>query len=181
MKYVIGIDPGAKGAICLVNENNKVLYLNDMSNNLELISLRLNDIIECIDKNIIDIKNVSVFLESAISANTNRKINNHLFFMNGFITGISFSHNLEIIHTHPSHWKKIMGVSSDKDTSIRKAVELFPDVKDKIIYAHGSYKDGLSESLLIAYYGLHLNKYYPEMSQIQKKQNKRVNQEEIEI
>jgi len=177
MRGIIGIDPGKKGGISLVTEDNAVLYINDFSNDHELIRNRLLDIIKMFP--FVEIE--SVFLEAPISVGTNRTINNYLFFINGFITGVAESIGLKVIRTNPMHWKKVMGVTSDKSTSIQKSLELFPTVADEVNYAHGSYKDGLAESLLIAYYGLHLNKFYPETSQIKKRTKDKFKQKEIEI
>lgn len=180
-KAVIGIDPGKKGGICLVTEDNAVLYINDFSSDHEIIRNRISEILKCYP--FVEIK--TVFLEAPISMMTNRKINDSLFFINGYITGVCETMGLEVIRTNPMHWKKVMGVTSDKSTSIRKSKELFPNIAEEISYARGSYQDGLAEALLIAYYGLHLNKYYPETSQLKKKSksksNKTNKQREIEL
>ena len=185
MKIIVGIDPGKRGGICAIDENNRILLLKDISSDYELILYRFSQINDEIGYDKID----SIFLESAISVQTNRTINNQLFFMNGFITGVAYALGINVVLTQPGHWKKVIGVTSDKSTSIEKAIHLFPSAIEEITFAHGSYKDGISEALLIAYYGMHLNKFYPEGSQMKegkyvkntKAKKKATGQSEIDI
>lgn len=177
IKAIIGIDPGAKGGIALVTDKNEVLLLKSISNDKGVIQHRVAEIIMGFPYVAIQ----CAFLESAISMHTNRAVNNNLFFMNGYITGVLKSFGIEVVHTMPAHWKKIMSVTSDKQTSLDKAEELFPTIKQELRAERKTYRDGLAEALLIAYYGLHLNQYYPEKSQIPAKRKKRNKQREIKL
>jgi len=160
MDYVVGIDPGSKGGFAVINkETHKVKYIKEFSNDKEIIIKFLKEAREFAD---------IVYLEKAISVSTNRTICNNLFFINGFITGVAECLGYEVLRFHPSHWKNIMKTCSDKEVSINLAIKLFPEAKEEIEYAHGSYKDGLGEALLIAYYGIVYSMYYPETDQIKK-------------
>lgn len=174
---IIGIDPGAKGGIALVTDNNEILFLENISNDKSDIHRKISDIL--LGFSYVAIR--SAFLESAISMHTNRAVNNNLFFINGYITGILESFGIKVVHTMPAHWKKVMSVTSNKQTSLDKAEELFPTIKQELRAERKTYRDGLAEALLIAYYGLHLNQYYPEKSQIPAKRKERNKQREIKL
>ena len=168
-KTAAGIDPGSHGAISVIDNERNVLMLKEFSNNYEIIISRLKEAREHTDK---------IYLESAISVSTNRTVCNKLFFINGFITGIAYMLGFEVIHCNPAHWKKVLQLSSDKSESISMAINLFVKAKNDIIYSHDSYKDGLAESLLIAYYGMNYNQFYPEMSQL--KDNKKKKEKDMQ-
>jgi len=161
---VIGVDPGSYGGICVIDDNNKIVYANKLSNDHD-------DIIEKIK--VVSSMSKTLFLESPISVNTNKTICNKLFFLNGFITGVSVSFGIDVTHCHPSHWKKYMKLSANKDLSIKKAIEIFGNFKE-MAYSIGSTKDGIAEAALIAYYGKNINTFYPDSNKLikPKKQGK---------
>lgn len=168
---VIGIDPGKKGGIAVIDSNRKILYVNDFSSDREIIRMRLSDVLKY--------SNV-LFLEKCISVGTNNKITNDLFFINGYITGVAEQVGIDVTRCNPMHWKKVMDVTSDKATSISLAIRLFPNCEE-MMYAKGSYKDGIAEALLLAYYGMYLNRFYPETEQIRKKHRNKDKQRMLDI
>lgn len=168
---VIGIDPGKHGGIVVIDDDNKIIYAKDFSSSHEIIAERLIYVSKY---------SLNIFLESAISMKTNIKITNQLFFINGYITGFAESLLFEVIHCNPCHWKKVMKVTSDKQTSINLALSLFPNFEE-VMYAHGSYKDGIAEAALIAYYGKNLNHIFPETEQKPKKHRSKQKQIIIDL
>jgi len=50
-------------------------------------------------------------------------------------------------------WKKAMGCTADKETSMREAVARFPEHKEKFYGPRGGLKDGRAEGALIGLYG----------------------------
>ena len=61
--------------------------------------------------------------------------------------------DMEINIVTPQKWKKAMGVTADKRTSIRRCKELFPDVDLRATARCKKDHDGMAEALLIAEYG----------------------------
>jgi len=163
-KYWIGIDPGKYGGIAILDINGKIIHLDVITN--ELVSAR-NTISNALSK-IGNCSDAKVFLESSISVGINAKVEGDLHFLNGFLYGCIHAINplIEVIRSNPSHWKKVMHLSSDKQISINLAIKLYPEITKDVFFLH--HKDGVAEAILLAHYGKELNKFYPESSQLKK-------------
>lgn len=70
----------------------------------------------------------------------------------GFLKGVLFANSVPICVVSPQRWKKALNVTSDKNTSVDKAKELFPGVNLKATPRCKKDSDGKAESLLLAYY-----------------------------
>lgn len=68
----------------------------------------------------------------------------------GIWLGIISAYNIPLILVSPQSWKKTLGVTSDKNTSLEKARELFPTLAEQL---KRKKDDGRAEALLIACYG----------------------------
>lgn len=70
----------------------------------------------------------------------------------GFIRGLLEANNIPYEIVHPQKWKKEFSVTADKNTSIKAAQRLFPNVdlrkNDRCTKPH----DGTAEALLMAEY-----------------------------
>ncbi len=81
--------------------------------------------------------------------------------MSTFKFGINYGKLLGILRVYeidtqlvsPQKWKKAMGVTKDKQPSINKAKELFPNVSLLPTPRCTKDHDGMAEALLIAEYG----------------------------
>ena len=69
----------------------------------------------------------------------------------GWIQGVLDANGVPYAAVTPQTWKKALGVTADKQTSIDRCKELFPEVN---LVPHGCRveQDGMAEALLLAYY-----------------------------
>lgn len=71
----------------------------------------------------------------------------------GYIKGVLEKSDVEYELVPPAKWKKALGVTSEKQTSIDKAKELFPDTDFFATPRCKKESDGLCEAMLMAEYG----------------------------
>lgn len=143
IKYYIGIDVGKYGGVALINNSGKVLSLFEYDDKM-FADLLYEYRYEYID----------VWVEqqwprpgSASMATFNLGKNY------GRIIGILNANNRNINYVPPNKWKADIGVTSDKQTSIDKAHELFPGVDLRKSERCTKDHDGIAEALLIAEFG----------------------------
>lgn len=152
----IGIDPGVRGAIAVLDENRKFIAFHDMpsvdigkgkSTRLKISPVLLKNILKKID-------NVEcVFLEHLQAHIVSGKVTN---FSLGYSFGVcealvcGLGHRLELIK--PAEWKKNQGLTGKhKDASRLRALEKYPLCADSL----SRKKDvDRAEALLIADYGI---------------------------
>lgn len=70
----------------------------------------------------------------------------------GFIRGLLEANGIPYEIVHPQKWKKHFSVTSDKNTSVKVAKRLFPDVDLRKNYRCRKDHDGSAEALLLAEY-----------------------------
>jgi hypothetical protein len=163
MGKIIGIDPGANGAITCIDDSGKVTFIKPMPKTSGIFDGReFNNIIQelsCGINTTVYIEDVHAIFGSAASATfTFGKIC-------GMIEGIIISNNLSYVFVQPKVWQKEMfqGVKEIRkpqtnrvDTKAMSELackRLFPTVKftatDRCTKTH----DGMTDSCLIAEYG----------------------------
>lgn len=145
----IGIDPGAKGGIAVINtEWKETISLHKYSDDTLIGILETLEI-----ENHILSMDTCVYVEQVHSMPKQGVASTFKFGVNyGKILGILRVYEIDVHLVTPSKWKKAMGVTSDKQTSINKAKELFPGINlipERCRKEH----DGIAEALLIAEYG----------------------------
>lgn len=65
--------------------------------------------------------------------------------------GLATAAHWKVILVKPAVWKKALGLNKkDKDASIKKAIELFPEMESKLARKKDHDR---AEALLLAYYG----------------------------
>ena len=155
-KFYIGIDPGAKGAITVLNEQGKCIEWFDMPTTDDKY---LDKITEWLDKKVD--KEVHVMMENV-----------HALPMESTVAGFSFGKNvgkaellaLAMATVKPPHkvtpksWKAFFNLRRFKEEtkleykkrSINRAKMEFPEMSDVLITS----KDGRAEALLLAKYCL---------------------------
>ena len=134
---IIGIDPGLSGAIAIL-EDNKVIELFDMpvmsdgkKNKRQLNSAHL---VKLIRDNIKDSKDVSMVVEQ-VNAMPGQGVTSMFNFGQTFgaIKGICATLGLPIFFVRPAKWKKHFElINSSKDASRTKAIEMYPQISDKL-------------------------------------------------
>ena len=158
----IGVDPGLKGAIALIDDDNA--FVTDMPLCLGPIDrLRMVDtiairewVMDLIWSNASDIcgaDDIYVMIESpqwrkGLSAQSVCTT----WFNFGRLTTAAVFHGW--VPVEAALWKHAMGVTKDKATSIALARELFPAVAHELTDS----KDGRSEALLIAEYARRIHR-----------------------
>ena len=177
----IGVDVGStNGAISVVDENGKILVLTKTPTYQTLIKSKKNKSklnketgkfeIDYRKRTWVDFKSLKDLLEKYTKYNIIYTIE-HISqrpnegetssFMNGNSLGIfqglySFLNPTAYYEPTPNEWKKELGVTSLKDTSIQLAENIYNvNLKD---YLPKGKVDDIAEALLLAFYGF--KKYY---------------------
>ena len=116
----VGIDPGKSGAIAIINEGNIEAVENF---DLDLYRKLLIEKIVHLDRN-----QYKVFIED-VHAMPGQGVTSMFHFGENFgqICGLLTGLGIQYEKVIPSKWKKVLGVTSDKQTSIDKANELYFD------------------------------------------------------
>lgn len=145
---VFGIDPGAKGAICLFDPVSGTIEFRDTSDNPVEIFEWVQSCIPAYNVRIAGIEDVhSIFGMSA-------KSNFGFGFNVGLMHGIFRASGLGLDTAKPKVWQKAVGVPV-KSKNVKKEVanicgRLYPKVP--IYGPRGGLKDGRSDALMIAHY-----------------------------
>ena len=134
---IIGIDPGLSGAIAIL-EDNKVIELFDIpvmsdgkKNKRQLNSAHL---VKLIKDNIKGSQDVSMVVEQ-VNAMPGQGVTSMFNFGQTFgaIKGICAALSLPIFFVRPAKWKKHFElINSSKDASRTKAIEMYPQISDKL-------------------------------------------------
>lgn len=141
----IGIDPGQTGGIAIIDDLNKNSVAYPYS------SIKLIEICKQFQDN----KNrIKIYVEK-VHAMPHQGVTSMFNFGMGYgkILGILEAFEFKYNLVTPQSWKKYVGVTADKQTSIRKAQYLFPEVSLLPTKRCRVPNDGMAEALLIAYYG----------------------------
>lgn len=146
MNVYVGVDPGKKGGYAVVYDNGVgVAYPWDDAGFVN----KMNDISATFNKD-----KIYVCVEK-VGAMPGQGVVSMFHFGKsaGFIEGVLNACYLTYELIPPRTWKSYYKLSSDKQESIDKCLELFPDVN--LLATERSHKpsDGMAEALLIANYG----------------------------
>ena len=130
---IIGIDPGIKGAICILKDG-KILDVFDMPimpvGKKNKSQVNGSQIYNEIQKAIIDEdkKDIKVVIEQ-VSAMPGQGVTSMFNFGQSFgvLKGICSAMNLSMYFVRPAKWKKYFNlINSEKDASRTRAIEIFP-------------------------------------------------------
>ena len=145
----LGIDPGAKGALASIDENNKVLFAVPMSreNLVNYIKNLRNDITERNDAVIACVEKVGAMPGQGVTS---------MFSFGksaGFIEGVLESFQIPYQLVPPQTWKKSFSLlHKDKKESIETCKKLFPGVNLLPTERSRKESDGIAESLIMSLY-----------------------------
>lgn len=154
----VGIDPGSRGAIAVINENGSVDTVQDLENDVHLHAMNLELLwLDRVSNNVTHIVTVE---DVCGRPGQSCKANTTFMKLAGYAELIGCMIGEEYDTVKPQIWKKhfnlitpsSMTKTEKKHLSIAKAKELFPDVAEYLTAS----KDGRAEALLIALYGKHL-------------------------
>lgn len=164
MTTVLAIDPGAKGAICLLDDRTRVLAVHDMPVHAVTINKRTRNRIDLHGLNQL-IKDLAVHAELAVIEEVGANPNDGV--LGAFSFGEAFgavkmavaAHEIPLQLCRPQEWKAFHRlIGKDKDDSRQKASQLLPEHA-----RHWARKmdDGRAEAALLALYGAHILKGKP--------------------
>lgn len=151
--YILGVDPGHKGALCLVDISvpRLVAYI-DMPTAFTISG-----------KRVINTEKLNVFLDlwgSSVNFALIEDVHSmpkqgvvsmfNFGEQKGILTGALSAFNIETRFVKPVVWKSGMGLSSDKNESRALAMELMPESRVFFIRARD---EGRAEAALIALFG----------------------------
>lgn len=136
-----GIDPGAKGGVCVL-EDDKLIYLAPLTKGNFFAAVDLcpayGNMIACLEKVHAMPKQGSVSMFTFGEGY-------------GWLKGVMDSLQIRYQEIAPQTWKKEFGLNSDKVKSIQVAKQLYPEA-DLIPENCRKESDGLAEALLMAVY-----------------------------
>lgn len=141
--YYIAIDPGAKGAIAVLDNDGKFVEAYPCNYGVYADMLHKFSPEDCM-----------VFIEN-VHAMPGQGVTSMFSFGEGFgkIQGICLAFGHEIKKVEPRKWKGFYGLSKDKWESIALAKRLFPTANLLPTPRCKKMSDGMAEALLIAEYG----------------------------
>ena len=150
-KYYVGIDPGSKGAMAIIDSEGNVTDIIDIDNNVDTYSGLIIQFIDNLDKDFyVAVEDVCGRPGQSCAANTT------FMKLAGYAELVGYFIATDFLKVKPQVWKKHFGLIFPKDMSktekkhksIELAKELFPAVADQLTAS----KDGRAEALLIARY-----------------------------
>ena len=138
----VGIDPGLTGGIAIINEQQIEVYPYTPE---KLINI-------C--KNFVNSNSSVLVAVEKVHAMPKQGVSSTFNFGMGFgrILGILEALNISYELVTPQSWKRYIGVTHNKQTSIKKAQFLYPDVSLLPTPRCRVPNDGMAEALLIAHY-----------------------------
>lgn len=146
---ILGLDPGLKGAVTLIDINKSLIYTE---------SLPFFELTKTKTKKFIDSNKVSYIIKSLgkinysfmeqVGATPQMGVTSAFSFGEGYgkCQGILAAFEVPLTLVPPQVWKKALNVPKDKKEAIARANQLIPGAEFK--------KDGQAEASLIALYGL---------------------------
>ena len=150
-KYYVGIDPGSRGCLAVIDSEGNVADIIDIDNNVDTYSGLIIQFIDNLDKDFyVAVEDVCGRPGQSCAANTT------FMKLAGYAELVGYFIATDFLKVKPQVWKKHFGLIFPKDMSktekkhksIELAKELFPAVADQLTAS----KDGRAEALLIARY-----------------------------
>jgi crossover junction endodeoxyribonuclease RuvC len=139
MVYV-GVDPGAKGGIAVINADGFLVYPYSDSQLLKVAASLTDEDARCC------LEQVHAMPRQGVSSTFK-------FGMSyGFIKGVLESFGISYQEIPPQRWKKEFGLNSDKAASIEVCRRLFPSAVLRASERCRTDNDGMAEALLMAEY-----------------------------
>jgi crossover junction endodeoxyribonuclease RuvC len=137
----IGIDPGARGGIGILNGDN-----------VQVVSYSNQALIEFCQL----YQNIALVTVEKVHAMPGQGVTSMFTFGRnyGYIVGVLEAFQMQYTLIDPRTWKNYFGITADKRSSIYKCQELYPGVNLLPTPRCKKESDGMAEALLIARWGL---------------------------
>ena len=134
----IGIDPGAKGGIGIINEETFMEFALPYSNEALIDICQLYQ-----DKASVVVENVHAMPGQGVTSM-------FTFGKNfGYILGVLEAFQMPYARVDPRTWKHHFGISADKQSSIDKCKELYPGINLLPTKQSRKESDGMAEAILL--------------------------------
>lgn len=173
MTYYIGIDIGVHGGLAVIDSETKEINLHEIpvtvtyskrkrknrkTGIIEIRPVKRSSYDKRGMKNLVKMyrKNSISCLESVHSKITDGAVQAFLLGKGaGLWEGLLEASEIKCLGVAPQTWKKYYElIGKTKKDSINKALELYPQIHDKLNSADRENRDGLAEALLLAHYGM---------------------------
>ena len=138
--FYIGVDPGAKGGIAVLNDEMCLAY--PYSNKALKVVCETYA-----GESVVTVEYVHAMPGQGVSSTFTFGRNY------GYILGVLEAFEMPYQTADAKTWKKYFRVSADKQTSIAKCKELYPGIKLKPTSKCRKESDGMAEAVLIGLYG----------------------------
>lgn len=154
MKYYLGIDPGASGALAFYDPSTDTLRVWDMPTHNVRVAKKIRRKIDIFTlANIVDELADETIIAAVEEVGAMPKQGVTSSFSFGFAAGcaqmVVAAHGIALRTPTPSVWKRDMRITSDKNGARREASRLMPKHAQKwSLVKH----DGRAEAALLAYY-----------------------------
>ncbi len=143
---ISAIDPGATGAIAVIDTEIDLSFVHDMP----IVDKEINipavvEILEPLVDPIVIIEVQQSFPRQGVASTftTGKRY--------GVLLGIIGTLGLECILVRPATWKKMYSIGRDKEAACLLAADLYPD--HEYYGKRGGKKDGRAEAILMAHWG----------------------------
>jgi crossover junction endodeoxyribonuclease RuvC len=155
MSFIIGIDPGASGAVAILERSGRLVQVFDMPA-VEVVvggkaKRRVSPEMLAAELRLYNVADTIAIVEQ-VSAMPGQGVSSMFAFGEAFglVKGVLAGLAMPVQTVTPGKWKKALQLNAGKDASRAKAAALWPDQA-------GEFKrvkdDGKAESALIAYWG----------------------------
>jgi crossover junction endodeoxyribonuclease RuvC len=150
---IVGIDPGAKGAIAFLTDGGDLLSVHDMpSYQIDVSGKKRTRIGAAEFANLLHDRTISAAYVERVGAMPGQGVASCFSFgyAAGIIEGALAALGVPVTFVTPQSWKKAMQLRSDKDACRQRAAQLFPRVAAQFSRVKD---DGRAEAALIGLYG----------------------------
>jgi len=141
MSIILGIDPGRKGALALLDNHTNRVTTHDLPDTVPA----LHDLIVSLP-----VVRFAVLEQIHAGPQMSRRTVGVMFEGFGALKGALAWKSIPVHPIRPGIWKSALSIPADKTAARRRAAEFFPDDADQwALVKH----DGRAEAALIAWYG----------------------------
>jgi len=141
VSLILGIDPGANGAIAVLDASNSRVTCHDMPDTTEALHDMLSSL---------PVVRFAVLEQLHAGPQMSRTTIARMFEAYGALKGALAWRSIPTHTVRPSVWKPSLSIPADKAAARRRAAEFFPDDAHQWRLAK---HDGRAEAALIAWYG----------------------------
>lgn len=157
MSFIIGVDPGASGAIAILEDNGQLVQVFDMpSVELQVRGKAKRRVAPEMLASELRLYNVqgTVAVVEQVSAMPGQGVSSMFAFGQayGLVLGVLAGLWIPTSTVTPSAWKKALKLNTGKDAARAKAAQLWPAQASEFKRVKD---DGRAEAALIAHWGLH--------------------------